>query len=55
LIGSIMAERFVYLPSVGLAGCIVIAVYAVGKQRPETLRLAGPAAVLICLTLAARA
>jgi cytochrome c553 len=27
-IGSIMAERFLYLPSVGLAGCVVAAGYA---------------------------
>jgi len=25
LIGSIMAERFIYLPSIGLAGCVVAA------------------------------
>ncbi len=27
-IGSIMAERFMYLPSIGYAGCVVIAIYA---------------------------
>jgi tetratricopeptide (TPR) repeat protein len=54
LIGSIMAERFVYLPSVGLAGCVVAAVYALGKHRPETLRVARVAVVLVCLALAAR-
>jgi tetratricopeptide (TPR) repeat protein len=27
-IGSIMAERFMYLPSIGFAGCLVIAAYA---------------------------
>ena len=32
LIGSIMAERFVYLPSIGLAGCVVAAIYALGRQ-----------------------
>ncbi len=33
-IGSIMAERFLYLPSVGYAGCVVIAVYAVCRRWP---------------------
>jgi len=28
IIGSIMAERFMYLPSIGYAGCLVIATYA---------------------------
>lgn len=28
VIGSIMGERFMYLPSIGFAGCLVIAVYA---------------------------
>ena len=30
LIGSIMAERFLYLPSIGLAGCVVAAACALG-------------------------
>ena len=29
LIGTIMAERFLYLPAMGFAGCLVLAVYAV--------------------------
>jgi hypothetical protein len=33
LIGSIMAERFLYLPSVGLAGCVVAAIHALGQRR----------------------
>jgi protein O-mannosyl-transferase len=32
IIGSIMAERFMYLPSIGFAGCLVIAVYAICRQ-----------------------
>ena len=32
LIGSIMAERFVYLPSIGLAGCVIAAICALGRQ-----------------------
>jgi protein O-mannosyl-transferase len=39
LIGSIMAERFLYLPSVGLAGCVVAAAYMAGRSR-----VAAPAA-----------
>jgi len=31
-IGSIMAERFLYLPSIGYAGCVVIAVYALCRR-----------------------
>ena len=42
LIGSIMAERFLYLPSVGLAGCIVAAVYALGRRRSLQRRVAAP-------------
>ena len=32
VIGSIMAERFLYLPSIGFAGCIVIAIYAICRR-----------------------
>lgn len=31
-IGSIMAERFMYLPSIGFVGCVVIAVYALCRR-----------------------
>ena len=31
-IGSIMAERFMYLPAIGLVGCLVIGVYALGER-----------------------
>jgi len=55
-VGSIMAERFLYLPSVGLAGCVVAAIYALGQTplRPQTARAACAALWLVCLTLAAR-
>jgi len=39
LIGAIMAERFLYLPSVGFAACLVMAVFALG-QRGGARRLA---------------
>ena len=51
LIGTIMAERFLYLPSIGFAGCLVWAVYTVGKRFPS----AAPAALaLVCVAFAAR-
>jgi tetratricopeptide (TPR) repeat protein len=31
-IGSIMAERFMYMPSIGFAACLVIAVYAICRR-----------------------
>jgi tetratricopeptide (TPR) repeat protein len=46
-IGSIMAERFLYLPSVGFAGCLVWAIY----RRP---RIAPVVLALICAALAVR-
>jgi tetratricopeptide (TPR) repeat protein len=58
LIGSIMAERFVYLPLIGLAGCFIAAICALaGQVRRE--RLQGPHSVwialgLLCLACAAR-
>jgi tetratricopeptide (TPR) repeat protein len=58
LIGSIMAERFLYLPSVGLAGCVVAAVRALGQgrflQRPAAARAAWAALGLVCLAFTAR-
>jgi len=47
LIGSILAERFLYLPSVGFAGCLVWAIY----RRP---RIAPVVLALICAALAVR-
>ncbi len=57
-IGSIMAERLVYLPSVGLAGCIVAGFCALGRRwspRWPSLKLAGWIALaVVCLACAAR-
>jgi tetratricopeptide (TPR) repeat protein len=51
LVGTIMAERFLYLPSIGFAGCLVVVVYAVCKRVPA----AAPAALaLVSLAFAAR-
>ena len=57
-IGSIMAERFLYLPSVGLAGCAVAAIYMLGQRNPlrrlATVRVTWAALGVACLALAAR-
>src|SRR5271157_228213 len=47
LIGSVMAERFLYLPSVGFAGCLVWAIYRWPRIAPAALGL-------ICAALAIR-
>jgi tetratricopeptide (TPR) repeat protein len=58
LIGSIMAERFLYLPSVGLAGCVVASIYSLGQGRFRKLSAAKPVAwtalAVVCLALTAR-
>jgi len=58
IIGSIMAERFLYLPSVGLAGCVVAVIYALGRRnplrRPATARVAWAVLGVACLALAVR-
>jgi tetratricopeptide (TPR) repeat protein len=58
LIGSIMAERFVYLPSIGLAGCAIAGIYALGplvsRQRRIATRAGWVALGLLCLACAAR-
>jgi len=56
-IGAIMAERFLYLPSIGFAGCLVIAVYAACRRLPASWpasRIATVALALICVALACR-
>jgi tetratricopeptide (TPR) repeat protein len=57
LIGSVMAERFLYLPSVGLAGCVA-AIFALGRRkllgRPAIARSGWAVLGLVCLALAAR-
>jgi tetratricopeptide (TPR) repeat protein len=52
LVGSMMAERFLYLPLVGLAGCVVAAICAV--DRPVFARVAWAALALVSLAFAAR-
>ncbi len=58
LAGSIMAERFVYLPYVGLAGCLVTVIRAVSSRlalnRALTLRWANVSMWLACAAFAGR-
>jgi tetratricopeptide (TPR) repeat protein len=57
-IGSIMAERFAYLPFIGLAGCFVIAGQALAGQLSPKWSVAPKvmwvAAGLVCIGFAAR-
>jgi len=53
-IGSIMAERFLYLPSIGLAGCLVwMAQAAIRRWKPAPTAVAAVLGVA-CLALGAR-
>ncbi|MEN6600778.1 MAG: hypothetical protein ABFD86_00070, partial [Bryobacteraceae bacterium] len=52
-VGTIMAERFLYLPSIGVIGCLVLAGHAVAR-RHNALRWAAVAAGLAAVCLAAR-
>jgi tetratricopeptide (TPR) repeat protein len=52
LIGSIMAERFLYLPSVGIAGCVVAAIHWLRHQR--SIKHVWAVTGLVCLALAVR-
>jgi tetratricopeptide (TPR) repeat protein len=58
LIGSIMAERFAYLPSVGLAGCVAVAIQVASRRfslmRPARAQAVSIATGLVCLAFASR-
>ncbi len=58
LIGSIMAERFVYLPSIGLAGCVVAGLWTLGRRVPRRrlldMRAIWIVMAFLCLASAAR-
>ena len=43
LIGSVMAERYLYLPAVGFAGCLVWTIYRRPRMAPAVLALIGAA------------
>jgi hypothetical protein len=49
LIGTIMAERFLYLPAAGFAVCLVIVIYSAGERAGN--RVAAP--LVLCLLIAA--
>ena len=54
-IGTIMAERFMYLPSIGFAGCLVVAVYAICRRLPAAMqdpRIAPAVLSIVCVALA---
>jgi tetratricopeptide (TPR) repeat protein len=57
-VGSIMAERFVYVPSIGLAGCLVAGTAWIGRRltlkRSTALPAATVAICLGCIALGAR-
>jgi len=48
-IGTIMAERFLYMPAIGLLACLVMAIYAAGRW----VRLKRLAPVVLCVITAA--
>jgi hypothetical protein len=48
LTGTVMAERFLYLPAVGFSGCVIVALYGLGDRFG--IRLFAPVAV--CLLIA---
>jgi tetratricopeptide (TPR) repeat protein len=53
--GTIMAERLLYLPAIGFAGCLVLAVEAAAGRFARARPMAAPAVLaVICLALAAR-
>jgi tetratricopeptide (TPR) repeat protein len=52
-IGTIMAERFLYLPSIGLVACLVLAIYGVSR-RFHVSRYAPAALCLLIACLAVR-
>jgi protein O-mannosyl-transferase len=58
LIGSIMAERFLYLPSVGLAGFVVASIYTLGQRKtlrqPLSTQAAWAALGVLCIAFTAR-
>jgi tetratricopeptide (TPR) repeat protein len=58
IVTSVMAERFLYLPLLGLAGCLVAVLQAIVQKLslswPASVRAARAAFVLTCLALAAR-
>ncbi len=56
LIGSVMSERFLYLPAIGLTGCVVALFGALCRRysSPVLRKALWAAAAILCLALSAR-
>ncbi len=56
LIGSAMSERFLYLPAIGLTGCVIALICGLFRRysQPALKTWLSAAAVVICLALGAR-
>jgi tetratricopeptide (TPR) repeat protein len=52
LIGTIMAERFLYLPSIGLAGCLAMGILAVSRRLASRRSRTVAALLVTALSLA---
>ncbi len=50
-IGTIMAERFMYLPAIGITACAVMGIFAIGDR----IKVRAAAPVVMCLIIAALA
>ena len=55
LIGSIMAERFLYLPAVGFFAAVVYGLRAVALRAPRARTTVAAAIAVVLLAFAARA
>ena len=56
LIGTIMAERFLYVPAMGFAGCVLLIILAVSRRFPAgEARFLTVAVSILCLAFGARA
>jgi protein O-mannosyl-transferase len=49
LIGTIMAERFLYVPAMGFAGCLVLTILAVSRRFPNPEQVFAVAVTVFCL------
>jgi tetratricopeptide (TPR) repeat protein len=49
LIGTIMAERFLYVPAMGFAGCLVLTILAVSRRFPKPEQVLAVAVTVFCL------
>ena len=54
VIGTIMAERFLYLPSIGIAGCLIVVLQTITRRWPDARRAAWITLGLVCFLFSAR-